>query len=68
MLKIFCTDLVVDGKKPQNIQKTQSHMKPSMKIEIYMFLIQEFSLNEWAKLKYVIYLKQIRKVFIYKHH
>lgn len=43
-------------------------MKPSTKIEIYMLLIQEFSLNEWGELKYVMFLKQLIKAFINKHH
>lgn len=44
-------------KKPTKPPQTP-HMKPSIKIEIYMFLMQEFSLNELAELKSVISLKQ----------
>lgn len=43
-------------------------MQPSMKIEIFMLLIQEFSLNEQAQLKSLIYLKQLIKAFINKHY
>lgn len=39
----------MEKKKPKTSKKTQPHMKPSMKIETYMFKIQEFSLNEWAE-------------------
>lgn len=42
----------------EKYKKTQPHMKPSMKIETCMSLIQEFSLNEWPELKFVISLKQ----------
>lgn len=55
---LFVETLAQMEKKPKTPKTPQSHMKASMKIEIYMLLIQEFSLNEWAELKYVIYLKQ----------